>query len=221
MPETVVDVLEATARAHPERPAMRVKLQGRWQTTTWQEYRDQAFLAARGFLKLGLAAGNGVVILGYNRPEWFLADMAAIAAGGLPAGIYTNSTPEQCHYIAEHAEAAIAVIENEAYLATFLVLRDRLPKLSAIILMTGTAAEAGVYTWQQLLDLGAGVPAADLAARIAAQKPEDVCTLIYTSGTTGPPKAVALTHRNIVWTSARLIESYGVTAEDEMLSYLP
>ncbi|HEY2738805.1 MAG TPA: AMP-binding protein [Thermoanaerobaculia bacterium] len=221
MPETVVDVLEATARAHPQRPAMRIRLQGRWQTTTWQEYRDQAFLAARGFLKLGLAAGNGVVILGYNRPEWFLADMAAIAAGGLPAGIYTNSTPEQCHYIAEHAEAAIAVVENEAHLATFLALRDRLPKLRAIVLMTGTATEAGVYTWQQLLDLGASVPAADLTARIAAQKPEDVCTLIYTSGTTGPPKAVALTHRNIVWTTARLVESYGVTAEDEMLSYLP
>ena len=223
MPETVVDVLERTSRAHPGRPAMRVKSNGQWQTTTWQEYRDQAFLAARGFLKLGLAAGEGVAILGYNRPEWFLADIAAIAAGGLPAGIYTNSTPEQCHYIAEHAEAAIAVVENETHLATFLALRDRLPKLRAIVVMTGelTSTVPGVHTWRQLLEMGAGVPEADLAARIAAQKPEDVCTLIYTSGTTGAPKAVSLTHQNIIWTTSRLVEIYRVTASDEMLSYLP
>jgi long-subunit acyl-CoA synthetase (AMP-forming) len=223
MPETIVDVLEQTSRAHPGRPAMRVKIEGRWQTTTWQEYRDQAFLAARGFLKLGLASGDGVAILGYNRPEWFLADVAAIAAGGLPAGIYTNSTPEQCHYIAEHAEAAIAVVENEAHLATFLALRERLPKLHAIVVMTGDlkAAAPGVHTWQQLLEMGAEVPEAGLAARIAAQKPDDVCTLIYTSGTTGPPKAVALSHRNIVWTTARVVETYEVSESDELLSYLP
>jgi long-subunit acyl-CoA synthetase (AMP-forming) len=226
MPETVVDVLERTAREHAGRPAMRVKAGGQWRVTTWQEYRDQAFLAARGFLHLGLAPGDGVVIMGYNRPEWFLADVAAIAAGGLPAGIYTSSTPEQCHYIAEHAEAAIAVVENAAYLATFLALRGRLPKLRAIVVMDGVmddlkTGEPGVHTWQQLLELGAGVPEADLRARIEAQKPGDLCTLIYTSGTTGPPKAVALSHHNVVWTTARLIEAYNASATDEMVSYLP
>ena len=227
MPETVIDVLERTAREHADRPAMRAKAGGAWQVTTWREYRDQAFLVARGFLALGLAPGEGVVILGYNRPEWFLADVGAIAAGGLPAGIYTSLTPDQCHYIAEHAGAAIAVVENAAYLATFLTLRDRLPKLRAIVLMSGVVtpdgapAAPGVHTWQELLDLGAGVPAGDLRARIAAQKPEDACTLIYTSGTTGPPKAVALSHRNVVWTAAQVVAAYSALATDAMVSYLP
>jgi long-subunit acyl-CoA synthetase (AMP-forming) len=221
MPETVIQVLERTARQNADRPAMRVKAGGRWQTTTWKEYREQAGLAARGFLRLGLAPGQGVAILGYNRPEWFVADLAAIAAGGLPAGIYTSSTPEQVHYIAEHAEAAVAVVENETYLETFLALRDRLPKLRAIVLMTGTSQASGVHTWQQLLDLGAGVPEADLRARIEAQKPEDLCTLIYTSGTTGPPKAVTLSHHNVVWTAARVAEAYEVSATDDLVSYLP
>jgi long-subunit acyl-CoA synthetase (AMP-forming) len=221
MAETVLQVFERTARDNAGRPALRVKTGGQWQTTTWKEYRDQAFLAARGFMSLGLAPGQGVAVLGYNRPEWFLADLAAIAAGGLPAGIYTSSTPEQVQYIAEHAEAAIAVVENETHLETFLALRDRLPKLGAIVLMTGASTAPGVHTWQQLLELGAGVPEADLRARIDAQKPEDLCTLIYTSGTTGPPKAVTLSHHNIVWTSARVAEAYRVSATDEMLSYLP
>jgi long-subunit acyl-CoA synthetase (AMP-forming) len=223
MPETVVQVLERTAREHADRPAMRVKTAGEWRTTTWREYRDQAFLTARGFLRLGLAPGEGVAILGYNRPEWFLADVAAIAAGGLPAGIYTSSTPEQCHYIAEHAGASIAVVENEVHLETFLGIRDRLPKLKAIILMTGgvTGAAPGVHTWGELLEMGAAVPEADLRARLAAQKPEDLCTLIYTSGTTGPPKAVTLSHHNVVWTAQRVAETYRVTATDDLVSYLP
>jgi long-subunit acyl-CoA synthetase (AMP-forming) len=221
MPETVLQVLERTAREHAGRPAMRVKSGGRWQTTTWKEYREQALLAARGFLRLGLAPGEGVAILGYNRPEWFLADVAAIAAGGLPAGIYTSSTPEQCLYIADHAEATLAVVENQTYLETFLGIRDRLPKLRTIVLMTGTPQEPGVHSWQQLLEMGAGVPEADLRARIEAQKPEDVCTLIYTSGTTGPPKAVTLSHHNVVWTAARVAEAYTVSETDELVSYLP
>jgi long-subunit acyl-CoA synthetase (AMP-forming) len=89
--------------------------------------------------------------------------------------------------------------------------------------MTGDAAGAGegVYTWKQLLEMGSQVSEADLRARIEAQKPEDLCTLIYTSGTTGPPKAVALSHHNVVWTSQRVVETYEVNADDQFLSYLP
>jgi long-subunit acyl-CoA synthetase (AMP-forming) len=223
MPETVFEVLERTARTHAGRPALRVKQDGSWQVTTWKEYRDQALLAARGFLRLGLQPGQGVVILGYNRPGWFLADVAAIAAGGLPAGIYTTTSPEQCHYIAGHAEAAIAVLEDERYLSLFLSIRDRLPKLEAIVLMSGAEAGAaqGVHTWDQLLALGAEVPEADLQARMDAQKPDDVCTMIYTSGTTGPPKAVMLTHHNVTWTARRVAEAYSITENDDLLSYLP
>ena len=221
MPETVNEVLERTVRTHAGRPALKAKRDGQWHATSWQEYRDQARLVARGFLKLGLQPRDGVVIMGYNRPEWFLADLGAILAGGLPAGIYITSTPEQCQYIAEHAEASVAVVESDQYLQVFLSIRDRLPKLKAIVLMAGEAGGEGVYTWERLLAMGAEVPEADLQARTDAQKPEDLCTLIYTSGTTGPPKAVMLTHHNVTWTAARVRDAYDVNERDDLLSYLP
>ena len=221
MPETIMQVLERTAREHADRPAMRVKQGGQWKTTTWKEYRDQAYLAARGFIQLGLEPGQGVAIMGFNRPEWFLADVGAIAAGGFPAGIYVTNTPEQAHYIADHAEAAVAVLENEQYLEVFRQIRGRLPKLKAIVLMTGEAREPGVLSWQQLLDMGSQVPEERLRERIAAQKPEDLCTLIYTSGTTGPPKAVMLNHHNVTWTAQRVVETYAVTGTSDLISYLP
>src|SRR5688572_32933366 len=122
---TIPQVLERTARAHANAPALRAKRAGAWHTTTWAEYHRLARLVARGFLRLGLQPRQGVVIMGYNRPEWFLADMGAIMAGALPAGIYVTSTPEQCQYISEHAGAAIAVLENKGYLDAFLAIRDR------------------------------------------------------------------------------------------------
>ncbi len=221
MVDTVIQVLEQTAARHGHRAAMRVKRGGTWRTTTWSEYREQVMRAARGFIKLGLEPGRGVVIMGFSRPEWFVSDLAAIAAQGLPAGIYTTSTAEQCHYIADHAEAAVAVVENQDYLEKFLRIRDRLPRLEGIVLMNGSSDVAGVYGWDQFLELGRHVSEEQLRQRIEVQRPEDVCTLIYTSGTTGPPKAIMLSHRNMVWTVRRIVESFGVGPQDILIGYLP
>ena len=96
MPTRIIDALDRTARVHGNNPALRRKRDGAWETTTWRDYREQVRLAARALVALGVAPGEHVVILGYNCPEWFVADIGAIAAGAIPAGIYTTSSAEQC-----------------------------------------------------------------------------------------------------------------------------
>jgi len=221
MTARVSDVLDATAARHPDRPAMKAKRNGQWHATTWREYREQARCVARGFIALGLQKGDGVSIIGFNRPEWFLADIGAILAGGVPAGIYTTSTAAQCHFITEHADCAIAVAENAEQLAKLKEIRPRLPKLKALVLMTGSDTGEGVVTWEELLALGAAHPEVVLDARIAAQQPDDVCTLIYTSGTTGNPKAVMITHDNITFMAEILSGLYQLGPDDAVISYLP
>jgi long-subunit acyl-CoA synthetase (AMP-forming) len=105
---------------------------------------------ARGFMALGLRPGQGVAIMGYNRPEWFLSDLGAIAAGGLPAGIYQTNTAEQCLHVADHAEAAVVVVENARYLDLFRTVRSQLPRLRVIVMMEGEPAEEGVVSWARL-----------------------------------------------------------------------
>lgn len=219
--ETVLAVLAATARRRPGAPALRAKQAGVWQTITWKAYEEQVRLAARGFLALGLLPGKAVVILGFNRPEWFFADLGAIAAGGVPAGIYTTNTPEQCRYIAAHAEAQVAVVENAEQLAKLQAIRGDLPELRAIVVMDGEATGNGVLTWRELLARGEEHPAADLETRLAAQGPNDPATLIYTSGTTGDPKAVTITHRNLTFTARAVVEQTNITDAEVVLSYLP
>jgi len=221
---TVPQVLEEAARRWGGEAAMRVKRDGVWHTTTWSDYRQQVRQVARALLSLGVEPRDGVAILGANRPEWFLSNLGAIAASALPAGIYTTSTAEQCRYIAHHAEAAVAVVENPVHLATFLEIRGQLPHLEAVVVMEddGTSTgEDGVWSWPRFLELGDRVPEADLDRRLAEQSPDDPCTLIYTSGTTGPPKAVMLCHRNLVWVTARVVGAFDVVPSDAILSYLP
>jgi long-subunit acyl-CoA synthetase (AMP-forming) len=220
-PTRIPDVFDATAMAHPEMPALRFHREGEWKALTWREYRAQVRLAARALVRLGVEPGDGVTIIGFNRPEWFIADLAAIHAGAVPAGIYTTSTAEQCAYIAGHCEARVAFVENAEQLAKFLEARPSLPALRAIVLMEGRSEEDAVHDWRGFLELGRGIPEPLLDARIAAQVPDDLCTLVYTSGTTGTPKGVMLTHDNITWTARASGSLLDVRPGDDAISYLP
>ena len=217
----IPDVLERTARSHGPRPALRVKRQGMWKTFSWNAYRQQARQVARALIALGTPAKSGVCIIGYNCPEWFFADIGAIYAGAMPAGIYTTNSPEQCEYIAKHCDASVAFVENQEQLAKFQAVRGNLPALKAIVLMQGESAEPGVYSWSRFLGLGLNTSEQDVDRRIAAQSPDDVATLIYTSGTTGVPKAVMLSHDNITWTAQAAVNLVGGQPEDQVISYLP
>src|SRR5437867_4205665 len=125
----VMDVLDRTVRSHGPKPALRVKRGGAWQTITWSEYHKQVRQVGRALISLGTRPGSGVAIIGYNCPEWFFADIGAIYAGAVPAGIYTTSSPEQCEYIANHCEASVVFVDDPTQLAKFLAIRTRLPAL--------------------------------------------------------------------------------------------
>lgn len=218
---TVLEVLNATVARYGTRPALKVKRDGAWQTLTWNEYNASIRSAARAMMKLGVVPGDGVVVIGKNCPEWLIADVGAIAAGGVPAGIYTTSTPEQCFYITNHCDARIAFAGDESQVAKFLEIKSRLPKLQAIVQLTGTPKAEGVLSWSAFLALASETPEAALEERIRNQKPDDMCTLIYTSGTTGDPKAVMITHTNITWTAESLLSALSFGPDEVIVSYLP
>ena len=156
--------------------------------------------------------------MGYNRPEWFLADLGAILAGGLPAGIYSTSTAEQCRYIAEHAEAAVAVVENAQLPGALPGLRGGLPAAAGdradgrASAGRGGRRSPGRSSWRA----AARSPEEDARPRIAAaEAATTAATLIYTSGTTGAPKAVMLSHDNLVWTARQVVDTLRRRAGDD------
>lgn len=225
-PISIISMFRNTLKKFPDHTAMGVKRtkDSDWLTWTYKEYYDDVWRAAKAMIKLGLEPYHGVGIVGFNSPEWFIADVAAIFAGGFAAGIYTTNSPEACQYVAESCEANIIVVENDMQLQKILKVRDSLPHLKAIIQYNGNPKEEyeNVYNWQQFMALAGDVPDSTIEARISQLAPNKCSTLIYTSGTTGNPKAVMLSHDNVTWTALMAGESANLQdGEDVLISYLP
>ncbi len=222
----VHDVLKRTVKTFGDRPALRVKRDGAWCTTTWSEYAALVKRAGKSLIRAGVQPGKGVALIGYNSPEWLIADVGTIFAGGVPAGIYTTSSAEQVRYVTSHCEAKVAFADTAEQVAKFVAEEKSLPELETVVQMLGkpevpNGARLRVLSWDAFLALGDDVPDAELDARLAAQKSDDVCTLIYTSGTTGDPKAVMISHENMTWTAREVVAALGFGSQDVGISYLP
>jgi long-chain acyl-CoA synthetase len=207
----------------PDGTAYAVREDGEWKKTTWGEFVRDVRLAARGFMSLGLESGECVGVMGFNRPQWTMSDLAAMSAHGVPVGVYSSCSAKQTSYILGHSEARIVVVESGKILDRVLSIRSELPKLEHIVVMDSDDVPADTISWSQLLAMGADVDDAQLQARLDAIKPDDLGTLIYTSGTTGPPKGSMLSHRNLssATSMGRELLPEVMTDESRMLSYLP
>jgi long-chain acyl-CoA synthetase len=219
---TVATRFRDTVRATPDRVALRWKDGDGWGELTWADYADRACRVAGALRERGVVPGERVVLMMRNRPEFHIADIAAILLGATPVSIYNSSAPEQVQYLASHCGAVAAIVEDVDYLERILKVRDELPALEhvAVIDDDGRAPD-DVLSWDSLV---AHDPVElDEAAAIA--KGDDLATIIYTSGTTGPPKGVMLDHANIVCTVEMLLGCWQPGDPDpkgsRLVSYLP
>lgn len=218
MTDSIPARLRAQAAAHPDAPAYWTRGADRWEPTSYHDYFAQVRAVSRSLLALGLGEGGIVCILGFNRPEWTLADIGAMCAGGAAAGIYTTCPAGDVEYILDNSQAPIIVIEDAGQLAK--VRAGRTPHLRHIVAMRGFTAE-GVLSWDEFLARGQTVDDAEVDRRIDNLQADALATLVYTSGTTGFPKGVMLSHRNLAWTAAAANAAVAVTRDDTTLSYLP
>ncbi len=221
-------LLLAHAARRGEATALRFKHLGLWRDLSFAQYAQRMRDAAHGLMELGLAAGGRVAIIGENRQEWLVADLATQAAGGASVGIYTTNAASECAYILGHAGASIFVVENEEQLDKALAIRDALPELRWIVVMDMEGLtdldDPAILSWDELLrrgrESGAAQPQA-LQQRLDALQPDGMATLIYTSGTTGPPKGAMLSHRNLTWTAHCLGGIFESGGEEDVVSFLP
>jgi long-chain acyl-CoA synthetase len=221
--DTIIQRLFDRAREQPEAPAYFVRGSDGWQSTSFRQYADQVRRAARALVALGFQPGQTVSILGFNRPEWAIMDLACMAAGGAPAGIYTTCSPTEVAYIVNHAESPLVLVEDAEQWQKVQAKRSELPQLRHVVTMKGAPRidDPMVLGWEELLEKAEGVEEAEIDRRVAALEPAGLATLIYTSGTTGPPKGVMLSHDNLAWTARVIVDLVGATSRDTVLSYLP
>ena len=161
-----------------------------WKSWTYAEYFDDAKAAAKALISLGIEQFDSVNIWGNNSPEWFLADLAAILAGGKAAGIYPTDTVDQVTFKCAHSGSKVVFIEDNVKLDKFGLMVDNLPNLVAIVVWgeapaattmarkTRSGGAVAVLSWDQFVAKGNGVEDSVVDQRMDAQDPGHCCTLV-------------------------------------------
>ena len=209
--DTAPKLLARNARERGERPAMRHKDHGIWQAWTWAEANETVRALAAGLMRLGLARGDTVAIVGRNRPLLYWTMAAAQALGAVPVPVYADAVADEMAYVLDHADARFAVVQDQEQVDKLLAVSDRLPRLAHILYDEDRGLR--LYDESRLAALRAVIAAgraaladpttvAALDRDIAAGHGSDTSVMLYTSGTTGRPKGVILTHDNVLISAA-------------------
>jgi long-chain acyl-CoA synthetase len=217
--KTLADLLPKAAERYGPRTAVRYKEGGQWLSRSYDEVAEIVRPLAFGLVTLGVEKGDRVAILGNTRPEWTYFDFAALSTGATVVPIYQTNSPEECRYVLENSDSKVVIVEDAEQLAKVRQVRDRLPQLEHIVLMTGTAEDA--ISAEDLAAKGAGGDAATWETLYSDVAPEDICTFIYTSGTTGPPKGCVISHGNYRAMLDMVNEVSVIEDEDLTYLYLP
>ena len=181
------------ARRWPDRPMLREHRNGAWRTTTWRIFATQAAQLARNLRAAGISAGDRVLIVSANRPEYPIAETALMAIRAVPVPTYiTNTQADHAHVLAD--SGARAAIVSTPALAAIVARAGPLDLL--ITLEPFPDSPVRTLLWSDLLT-GPTDPA-DIAAEAADIPPGALACLIYTSGTGGAPRGVMLPHRAIL-----------------------
>jgi len=212
--------------AHGEHPFLWAKRDGRFRPLAWREVATQVTELARSLQALGVKDGERVVLVSENRPEWLIADMAIMAAGGITVPAYTTNTVDDHRHIIDNSEA-IGVIISTPKLAEKALQAAHLSDLTHFAVMMEDmdlqqSLNVEVLNWQAALNRAVNDHTNIVEDARRIQSTETAC-IIYTSGTGGTPKGVMLSHaamRHNIIAATEVLDKLGF-GDEVFLSFLP
>ncbi len=220
--------LEKARQYGAGRVAMREKEFGIWRPITWQEYLDRVRAMALGLIRLGLQEGDKVAMIGDNRPEGLMAEMATLCARGVAVWLFQDCLMDEVRYIVDHSDAKFLVGEGQEEVDKALSILKDCPKLKKIIYDDPKGLRH--YTQEALISLR---EVERLGRELDREQPhlfeeliakghgEEIALLFYTSGTTALPKGALLSHHNMLSMGRHLMQIDPCEETDDYVSYLP
>ncbi len=217
-------MIRESARLYPDKIAMRSKVDGEWQSTTYREMNDTVSAIAKALLDQGIQPGDTVGIFSPNCPNWTVADLAILSVGAVSVAIYATDTAKAAEYLAHDAGLRLIFVGGQEHydkVKSFIGAQELLETVvvfdEAVVVEDKFATNFADFMERGRRSENDG----ELDARLSAVQPDDLALLIYTSGTTGLPKGVMLTHANFFHQFAALDERFVVGQSDRSLCFLP
>jgi len=239
--DTIAEYFLSIVKTFPEQEAIVSLPQQR--RLTYQAFSDAIDELGRGLLGLGFKRGDRIGIWSTNNIEWLLVQMATARIGAVLVNINPAYRPRELAYALERSEIqglfVIPRVRSSDYVG---MLQDlipelqenntemdckHLPHLHRIVLynpddaMHTETPAPGFTSWQEVIHAAETISQQELEAHTLQLDRDDVINIQYTSGTTGFPKAVMLTHHNILnnaWFSAQAMH---FTEKDRLVVPVP
>ncbi|HXT64606.1 MAG TPA: AMP-binding protein, partial [Pyrinomonadaceae bacterium] len=208
----LLELFETSTKRHATRVAMRIERDGRNEQYTYADMRELATRAAGFLAGEGIKAGDRVMLVSHNAPEWGMTYFGVLKTGASCIPVDPESSVDEIVNFARAGEAAGIVISTK--------LRDEHTELKAKLTAAGLSPKIWIFDEvfeipdQQTEDERLAL----LPSRVTAQS---LASLIFTSGTTGRPKGVMLSHRNLTSMVSMLSSVFDMTTKDGVLSVLP
>jgi long-chain acyl-CoA synthetase len=226
--QTVPKSFLLAVESRGNRPAMREKKLGIWQTITWNDWLDRSREIAYALQAIGFRPGEVASVLANTVPEWSYADLGIMCAGGVSSGIYPTDSPKQVEYLINDSCTRVLFVEDDEQLDKALGARSRCPDLMKIVIFDmdglGRFSDPMCISFAEFLLTGRAHRLGREAlwpTMVSSRQPDDLAILVYTSGTTGPPKGAMLSHRNLVTQMQHAPDVLSYRVGDERLAFLP
>jgi len=228
----LVEMLEAMVKLHRNRPALRLLPKDEGEdpiSYTYGQLGELAWQGAGVLRQMGVTAGERVMLMSENRPEWGISYFAILLAGCAVVPLDKELTLAEVQNLAKVSNARVLVLSRkvaerlagEAGLA--VPVGDDDEERALTVVWSPAHAALAQYFGRSVLAFDELLTEPDVS--VGAVRPEvkgdTLASLIFTSGTTGTPKGVMLTHKNLTSMVSKLSSLFTLYKHDKLLSVLP
>ncbi|HEY0709096.1 MAG TPA: AMP-binding protein [Polyangia bacterium] len=208
----LLELFDTTTKHHATRTAMRLERGKREEVYSYDNLRELATRVGTFLVGHGVTAGDRVMLIAKNAPEWGMSYFGILKTGAVAVPIAHEMTVPEIVNIAR-ASGAVGIIIGDD-------LHEKRSGLSAALGDAGLVTR--VWPFDQVFTLLDEATEAERAKSLVARvQPDTIASIIFTSGTTGKPKGVMLSHRNFTFMVSELSRVFEFGVTDGMLSVLP
>ncbi|MBI3396808.1 MAG: AMP-binding protein, partial [Spirochaetia bacterium] len=220
------DLLANTAARFPDKTSFRRRTGKGLEGITFSELKERVDALTAGLIDEGIKIGDRVTFLCDASPNWILADLSIISAGGVCVPRGTDVTNDDITYIVSHSGSRYAIVQRERDRKRLKSLSKKISSLKHVYVLEADdgSLASGKGSVSELMKNGRALLLAKpdtMTKRLQAVDPNELATLIYTSGTTGSPKGVMLNQTGWLYAVDKVLERVGFVPEDRAVSLLP
>jgi len=152
---------------------------------SWEEVTEKIYKFSYKIKSL-IKEGDRVLLLSENRPEWLIADLAIMNAGGITVPIFTTYAERDYEYILKDCSPSLIIVSNDIQFEKIKKFIDNKKIISFEKIKTSSITFESIFKENYEKEINN-----KLNRKLPA-------CIIYTSGTSGNPKGVILSHGGIL-----------------------